>query len=297
MADGSTDRSGGDAAARVRTPLLELITAEALERDYQMVAQRRVASGGTPHGKDQVPGRIGVVAVVAVFGVMLTVAAVQTSANADEDSASREDLIERIDARRDIVQDRQRRIADLQEDNAEAERRLIATGDAVNDVEGRAADLGGTTGFTAVTGEGIRIEIDNAPAADPDTEHVRDSDLALLVNALWTAGAEAIAVNGQRVSASTSIRNSGTAIEVNSIGIAPPYVVQAIGDTSTLSSRLVETSSGAAFAVLAGDYGWTYDVDNVDEMRLPAAPSSLRQLRSATLLTDSDRPPEGDGKP
>ena len=112
---------------------------------------------------------------------------------------------------------------------------------------------------------------------------------------MWTAGAEAISINGQRVSASTAIRNSGTAIEINSTGIAPPYVVQAIGNIDTLSSRLVETSSGAAFAVLAGDYGWSYEVDNVDELRLPAAPVRLRQLRSATQLTNSDRPPEGDG--
>jgi uncharacterized protein YlxW (UPF0749 family) len=82
---------------------------------------------------------------------------------------------------------------------------------------------------------------------------------------------------------------------VNSTGIAPPYTVQAIGDNDTLSSRLLETSSGAGFAVLAGDYGWFYDVDNVDDMRLPAAPARLRQLRSATQGTNSGRLPEGDG--
>ena len=105
MTDGARD----DAAARVRTPLLALITAEALERDYQLVAQRRVASGGPPHGKDRVPGRVGVVVVVAVFGILLTIAAVQTSANADADSASRDSLIERIGVRREAVQDLQAR--------------------------------------------------------------------------------------------------------------------------------------------------------------------------------------------
>ena len=47
MADGAKDdATGDDASARMRTPLLALITAEALERDYQLVAQRRLASGG-----------------------------------------------------------------------------------------------------------------------------------------------------------------------------------------------------------------------------------------------------------
>lgn len=286
---------GQDPAARMRTPLLALITAEALERDYQMVAQRRVARGDQPHGRDRVSGRAGVVAVVAVFGLLLTIAAVQTSANADVDSASRETLIDRIEARRAAVQDLQREISDLRESNARADAELLALGDEVNDVEATAADLGAVAGFTPVTGPGIRIDLDNGAYSDPDTEHIRDSDLALLVNALWTAGAEAIAINGQRISSRTAIRNSGTAIEVNSTGIAPPYVVQAIGNNDTLAARIVETSSGAGFAVLAGDYGWSYEVDNVDDMRLPGAPARLRQLRSATTTTNTGRQPEGDG--
>jgi uncharacterized protein YlxW (UPF0749 family) len=285
---------GEDASARMRTPLLTLITAEALERDYQLVAQLRVARGDQPHGRDRVSGRVGVIAVVAVFGVLLTTAAVQTSANADIDSASRESLIERIEARRGVVQSLQSEIAALRRSNVVAETAFLDLGDEVNDVEDSANDVGATAGFTPVTGPGIRIELDNGASSDPETEHIRDSDLALLVNALWTAGAEAIAINGQRISPRTAIRNSGTAIEVNSTGIAPPYVVQAIGNPDTLSSRLVETSSGAGFALLAGDYGWSYETDNVDDMRLPAAPARLRQLRSASEETNGGRLPDGD---
>lgn len=281
-----------DASARMRTPLLALITAEALERDYQMVAQRRTLGGGPPHGSARIPGRVGVVAVVALFGVLLTIAAVQTSENADADDASRDSLILRVEEGNAAVQALHRTLADLRESNADTEARLLELGNDVNDAEARAADLGGVSGFTPVLGEGIRIELDNGAYSDPDTEHIRDSDLALLVNGLWSAGAEAIAINGQRISPRTAIRNSGTAIEVNSTGIAPPYVVLATGNSDTLQARLLETSSGAAFAVLAGDYGWSSDMDNVDELRLPAAPVRLRQLRSATQGT-SGRQPEG----
>lgn len=274
-----------DASVRMRTPLLALITEEALERDYQVVAHRRPRQ----------PAKYGVVTVVLLFGLLLTVAAVQTNATADADSASRASLIERIESRREAVQELQREISALRETNAEADGRLLSLGDVLNNVEGEATDLGAVTGFTPVVGEGIRIELDNAPHSDPDTEHIRDSDLGLLVNGLWQAGAEAIAVNGQRISSRTAIRNSGTAIEVNSHGIAPPYVVQAIGNADTLSSRLVETSSGGTFAVLAGDYGWSYEVDNEDELRLAAAPARLRQLRSAEHAPDIGRLPEGDG--
>jgi len=289
MTDGAPDPS-----ARMRTPLLALITAEALERDYQMVAQRRIRSGDRPHGRDRTTGRIGVVVVVAAFGALVTLAAVQTSRNADIDSAGRTALIDRIENGRERLQDLQGQIADQREENASAGEDLLDLGDRVNRAEGNADELGAVTGFTAVTGEGIRIELDNATYADPDTEVIRDSDLALLVNGLWTAGAEAIAINGQRITPRTAIRNSGTPIEVNSTGIAPPYVVLAVGDMDTLAANLAESSSGAGFDVLAGDYGWAYDVDNVEEQRLPAAPARLRQLRSAEQATDSGRQPEGD---
>lgn len=294
MAD--TQESAAAATARTRTPLLALITEEALERDYQMVARRRAQQVGSPGpARGWLGGSAGVVVVVVVFGFMVTLAAVQTSRNADVTSASRAGLIDRIQTRRAAVQKLQQEISDLRDANSMADNALITLNNTVNERENTATKLGADTGFTPVAGEGIRIQLDNAPFSDPDTEHIRDSDLALLVNALWSAGAEAIEVNGQRVSARTAIRNSGTAIEVNSTGIAPPYVVQAIGNVNTLSSRLVETDSGAAFGVLAGDYGWSYDVDNVDELRLPAAPARLRQLRSAEQVTKDGRLPEGDG--
>jgi uncharacterized protein YlxW (UPF0749 family) len=294
MAD--TPDTTAAATARTRTPLLALLTEEALERDYQMVARRRSLQSGPPNAaRGRLRGSLGVVVVVLAFGFLVTLAAVQTSRNADATSASRAGLIERIQNRRDAVRDLQQDISDLRDANARADADLLDLNDTVNERENTATELGADTGFTPVAGEGIRIQLDNAPYSDPDTEHIRDSDLALLVNALWSAGAEAISVNGQRVSARTAIRNSGTAIEVNSTGIAPPYVVQAIGNVNTLSSRLVETDSGAAFGVLAGDYGWSYDMDNVDDLRLPAAPARLRQLRSAEQVTKDGRLPEGDG--
>ena len=293
----TADQDTAAATARTRTPLLTLLSEEALERDYQLVARRRAAQGTAPSSR--AGGRrgsgSGVLVVVLVFGFLVTLAAVQTSRNADITDASRASLIDRIEARRAAVRTLQQQISDLRKANDTADKDLIKLNDAVNERENTATQLGADTGFTPVAGEGIRIQLDNAAYSDPDTEHIRDSDLALLVNALWSAGAEAISINGQRISARTAIRISGTAIEVNSIGIAPPYVVQAIGNMNTLASRVVETDSGAAFGVLAGDYGWSYDVDNVEDLRLPAAPARLRQLRSAEQVTKDGRLPEGDG--
>lgn len=269
-----------ETADRTRTPLLALITEEALDRDYQVAASRR----GAGHGGG--PGlRAAVVVVVAAFAMLVTVAAVQTSRNGDAADASRASLIERIESRRAVVSDLQGDIADLRKANSEAEKALRSLGSQYADRQARASEIGALTGFEPVTGDGIRAVLDNARFADENSA-VRDSDLALLANALWSAGADAIAINGQRLSAAGAIRTSGDAIEVNGIGIAPPYTIKAIGDQRNLASNFLDSQSGLQFLALRDQYGFVFDVVNEDDLHLSAAPGSLRILRSAELMRD-----------
>ncbi|HWJ66712.1 MAG TPA: DUF881 domain-containing protein [Nocardioides sp.] len=277
-----------ESADRARTPLLALITQESLDRDYQVVASRR--------GPDEHEGpasRAAVIGVVAAFALLVTVAAVQTSEKADVNDASRTSLIRQIEERRDVVGDLQARIASLRSDNAAADRTLRVLGAELADAQATRATLGAVTGFEPVRGDGVRVTVDNAPYAE-ENDLVRDSDLALLVDALWQAGAEAIAINGQRLTAVSGIRTSGDAIEINSVGIAPPYSVLVIGDQRTLSANFVETGAGLQFVNLANQHGITYTMDNEDDMRLPAAPAALARLDSATYEPKKD---DGGGPP
>ncbi len=273
---------------RARTPLLALITQEALDRDYQTAASRRGPEGRT----DGPATRTAVVAVVGVFAMLVTIAAVQTSANADVNDASRASLIGRVEARRTAVGNLQDDLATLREQNNDAEDALRVLGNRYATVQAQAASRGALTGFEAVRGDGVRVTVDNAPYADED-QAVRDSDLALLANGLWEAGAEAIAINGQRLTAVSGIRASGEAIEVNLIGIAPPYTVLAIGDPGEISSRFVDTPSGLQFIGRADQFGFSRNMDNEDDLRLPAAPASLRRLRAAHVEIDP-KPKGGD---
>ena len=283
-----------DAFERVRTPLLTLITQESLDQDYQVVARRNAAADAPAAGRRPPRTRAAVVGVVAVFGLLVSIAAVQTSRNADVDDADRQDLIRRADARREAVADDQQKLSDLRDDNTSAEKTLVELGDLLNRTQGQVRDLQALTGFAAVTGPGIKITLDNASYADA-TSTIRDSDLALLVDALWSAGAEAISVNGQRLTPMTGIRNVSTAIEVNRVGIAAPYTVLAIGDRSSLASDLLDTGSGLAFSSLAEQYGFQFNVDNADELRLPAAPADIGRLRSAKTKPDAGNRAEEEG--
>lgn len=275
------------AADRARTPLLALISAEALEKDYQDAVRRR--GGRVPSPESRLRTHAGVVVVVAGFGLMVAIAAAQTTQNADTSDASRAQLISRIESNRAALQSEQSALAELRQDNSAADAGLTRLTGDLNELRGAVTAVEASSGFAAVTGEGIRIRFDNLDGSDPWSDWVRDSDLAALVNGLWVAGAEAVAVNGQRITAVGGIRNVGTTVEINGHPLAPPYVVHAIGDSDTLSAELLLSESGSGFFNLASQYGWAAETVTMPEVRIPAAPGELRQLRSAHQLDENGK--------
>lgn len=281
MAD--TDTSA--ATDRSRTPLLTLITQEALEQDYQDAADHRGAGTRTKGASS----RLLALVVIAAFGLLVALGAAQTTRNADVRDASRAQIIERIENNRAALQDQQDLQASIREENAALEQTLVNLGGELGETQSTVTELEASTGFRAVSGEGIQIRFDNLPESDGETEWVRDSDLAALVNGLWEAGAEAVAVNGQRLTGVGGIRNVGKVVEVNSRALAPPYTVLAIGDQDQLAADLLDTTSGAEFFGLAGQYGWDPVTRSMAEVRVPAAPEHLRQLRSAQQPQDVER--------
>lgn len=95
-------------------------------------------------------------------------------------------------------------------------------------------------GAAIAHGPGIKVVLNNPPGFGTKSElfNVRDEDLYNLLNELKAAGAEGIAVNGQRVTALTEIRMAGSRIVVNTKAIYPPYEVLAIGDPEQLKTSL-----------------------------------------------------------
>jgi uncharacterized protein YlxW (UPF0749 family) len=279
-----------DLPPRVTMPLLTLITQQSIDEDYQIAAERRALATPAPRG----PGSRRVAAVViAVFGVLVSTAFVQNTLSEDVDSAGRSALIDRIETQRDRVDALQSDIADLRETNAGLGERLTAIGEQAQGAETRLQRLQVRTGLTAVRGPGVRMTVDNAPDADPN-QLLRDEDLALLANGLWSAGAEAIAINGQRLTALSAIRTSGVPIEVNSVGIAPPYALLAIGDTRSMQADFTNSSSGLVFDALQDQFGFVLEMENSDALSLPAAPARFLRLRSAEAATSTPKPPRAE---
>lgn len=271
----------------VTTPLLTLITARSLDEDYAHVAARRTADG--PERSTPRPGRV-TLAVLAAFGLLTAIVLVQSSRSSEVEELSRAALIEQISSQRaeaaSLQEDVRKLVGETQAFEAAAEEDDVK----LNDARARVARLEVRTGFAAVHGPGIRIDVDNAPGAGTTTE-IRDEDLATLVDGLWQAGAEAIAINGERINVLGGIRNTNRAVHINGKPITAPYVVMVIGDKSTLQSRLVETSQGHAWFALVNGLGFRYSAQNMDDVELPAA--TMRRLRAVTAVDGSSATPRG----
>ena len=276
----------------VTTPLLTLITARSMDEDYAHVAQKRAAAGEAPAPPTSRPHWASLVAVAAL-GVMAAVVAAQTDREADVTELSRQALVERIEAQSDRLGDLQHDVAQLTRANQDVASNSTKLQGQLDGIAARVDRAELNTGFAAVHGPGVRITVDNRPGVDVNNE-IRDEDLATLVDGLWAAGAEAVAINDQRINALGGIRNTGRAVHVNGRPVLAPYVVSAIGDNRSLQARLLQTSQGEAWFLLVNGLDLLYSAENVDDIRLPAAPS--RPLRDVIELNaDPEGIAEGEG--
>jgi uncharacterized protein YlxW (UPF0749 family) len=127
------------------------------------------------------------------------------------------------------------------------------------------------SGTSPVRGPGVEIVVDDAKDAETDRERVIDTDLQKIVNGLWRAGAEAITINGKRLTVLSAIRHGGRGITVNFQPLERPYRILAIGDPQQLASRFAETTSGQTWLDLHQQIGLRSSIRNQSSLRLPAA--------------------------
>ena len=260
-------------------PLLALITQRSLDADYEYVAARKRAAGQDPSVR-QVPRRTAAMVLLA-FGLLVTVAAVQTSRNASVDAASRSSLIDQINLRRQAVADQQRQVSRQQADQLALQRSLTRVNTEAQATQARLSRVRAGTGFGAVKGSGVEATVASAPGSD-NNQLVRDSDLTLLTDALWAAGAEAISIDGQRLGPTSAIRFAGEAVLVDFNPVTNPYEVRVIGDPDALSRGFLANPQVTALAGFFESYGMRFDFAKEKDLSLPAA--SLPELRSATAV-------------
>ena len=178
--------------------------------------------------------------------------------------------------RRDIVT--RLRAVEQTNDQLRAEQERVAAevrglqGAAGTGTQARIDEMEPVVGARPVVGPGLVFVVDDADQTKQGAARVADVDLRELANGLWQAGAEAVSINGHRVTSRTAIRGAGSAITVNYRSLTRPYKVEAIGDPKNLQARFAATSAGAWWQALRDNYGMRYEVSTSLQLRLAADP-------------------------
>jgi uncharacterized protein YlxW (UPF0749 family) len=289
--------------------LLAEVMERPLDPGYAAAAERRRAAGSQPATP---VSRLLTLVLLAVIGLLTVAAVLALRAPAPEATSAKDALLQRIKSETSAADRLQRANDRLRLSNDQAQAALLQL-----QAQGALADqlqqLGMVSGSLAVRGPGLRITVKDAPGSEPSAGadpreqdaaaqgRVLDRDLQLVVNGLWAAGAEAIGVNGQRLTALSAIRSAGEAILVDFRPLSPPYVVTAIGPTDSMRAGFAAGSAGAYLRSLDDNYGIKSDIEGVSALSLPAssgltlhdvqAPQPTRTARPGPTQTHSTESP------
>jgi uncharacterized protein YlxW (UPF0749 family) len=144
-------------------------------------------------------------------------------------------LNQEIEGQRSLITELEDRIAEY-ESAAQDEGKLS---DAMYRELERARNL---AGLTELEGAGVIITVNLISYQEWGEvgiiRSVYDEDLLMLVNELNAAGAEAIAINDERIISTSEIRNAGDYIVINTNRYSVPFEIKAVGNPDTLEASL-----------------------------------------------------------
>ncbi|MFD9444361.1 DUF881 domain-containing protein [Streptomyces sp. NPDC060006] len=271
--------------------LLTNVMDHSLDDGYAEAAERKKAdgTGGMPK---TLRAKLGLAAGLVLAALVVTVGAAQARIAAPGVAKEREELIDRINRETSAAEDLEDGIDKLRDDVGARQR------EALKKHGGDQGELVGIlAGAVEVHGPGVKLVVDDAKEADQsgdgdaretsgfsDTGRVRDRDMQRVINGLWASGAEAITINGQRLTALSAIRAAGDAILVDNKPLVPPYTVLAVGDGRKLSTTFQNSGDGQYLHALEKNFGIRTSISVEDEIRLPAAPSVI--VRTAEPSTE-----------
>jgi uncharacterized protein YlxW (UPF0749 family) len=271
--------------------LLTNVMDHSLDDGYAEAAARKQAEGAGGMPKT-VRAKLGLAAGLVLAALVVTVGAANARIAAPVIAKERQELIDRIERETDAADKLENSVDTLRDDVSARQREALK-----KDGGGQADLMDILSGATEVHGPGVKLVVNDAKEAstggdgDPretsgfsDTGRVRDRDMQRVVNGLWESGAEAVAINGQRLTALSAIRAAGDAILVDNKPLVPPYTVLAVGDGKRLSTKFQNSADGQYLHALQENYDIRTSISVESDVRLPAAPSVI--VRTAQPSTE-----------
>lgn len=154
----------------------------------------------------------------------------------------------------------------------EYENNINETGDVYTAMKNELEKVRNFSGYENVSGPGIIVTMSDSqekvqPGEDPQWYLIHDFDILSVVNELKAAGAEAITINDERISATSNIRCGGPTINIDGKRHAIPFVIKAIGDPKKLEAVILAPDSVIEPMVI---YGIQINVRKVEKLVLEA---------------------------
>ena len=139
-----------------------------------------------------------------------------------------------------------------------------------------ASALAPSVGLEAVSGKALRVTLDDAPLSEnPDGVDanmlvVHQQDIQMVVNTLWSGGAEAMTIQGQRVISTTAVKCVGNTVVLHGVAYAPPYVIEAIGDLNAMQKALDTSEAVRIYKEYVSAYQLGWSVERAGQVTMPA---------------------------
>ncbi|MFF0391163.1 DUF881 domain-containing protein [Kitasatospora sp. NPDC004615] len=278
--------------------LLTTVMDHSLDDGYAEAARARGAEG-----RSRLPatakGRLVLALGLALAATVVTVGAVNTQEAAPVLAKERDALVSRVNDANKAADALQRQVEQDRDRVEDAQAQALQSGD-----DGGLARLAAQAGTGEISGPGVKLVIEEASGSggggnvsDPrnaegfgNKGRVQDHDLQYAVNGLWLAGAEAVSVNGQRLTALSAIRAAGDAILVDNRPLVPPYTLLAIGDGPRLAQAFQDNEGGHYLKVIQDSYGIRSTVSAQKSLTLPAALGVTLRVAGTESPTPSPAP-------
>jgi uncharacterized protein YlxW (UPF0749 family) len=181
-------------------------------------------------------------------------------------------------------------VTSLREEIAKLEEQGQGTTELVRELNAELEQARIAAGLIPLTGSGLVLQLNDSTLPVPDGADEADylvtaRDIRTVIDELWLAGAEAISVNGERVTVSTGVLDIGHTILVNSAYLSPPYQVSAIGPTDLLDQ--LDLSEGWRDFILTrrGTFGLDIAFAQPETVDIPAFAGSLALRESRAVPT------------
>ncbi|MBE6035178.1 MAG: DUF881 domain-containing protein [Clostridiales bacterium] len=128
------------------------------------------------------------------------------------------------------------------------------------------------SGKVQVKGAGVEVVVDDGTrelylGEDVNNLLVHDMDIVMIINELNRCGAEAVSVNGQRITANTAISCSGYTVRINGEVYARPFKIRAIGDGKRMAAALVDPDG---YGTSLKNWGVQFEVRLKDDITIDA---------------------------